>query len=158
MGDRSSHTTVAREKSDGPAPPRGTSGHGQPLALCREGPLLFAGRHLLIELWGAEHLSDQHEVRKILTEAVTACRATLLSIDLHCFSPTNGISGVAVLGESHMSIHTWPEYRYAAVDIFMCGSLNPHQAIEPLKRGFRPKQMQVMEVKRGLIDADAVVF
>lgn len=156
MGDRSAHATVAREHQSAAAP-RGTNGHGQPLALCREGALLFAGRHLLIELWGGTHLSDQSAIRRILREAVTACRATLLSIDLHRFSPTNGISGVAILGESHMSIHTWPEYRYAAVDVFMCGSLNPHLAVAPLKRGFRPKQIQVMEVKRGLIDADAVV-
>ena len=133
------------------------NGQGEPLSLCQEGGLLFAGRHLLIELWGATHLTSEPDIRRILSDAVRACRATLLSIDLHTFSPTHGISGVAVLGESHMSIHTWPEHAYAAVDVFMCGSLDPRKAIPVLKAGFCPKQIQVMEVKRGVLDAGAVV-
>ena len=158
MGDRSSSSTVAREIHAGAAVPQGASGQGTPLSLCREGDLLFAGRHLLIEFWGADHLSSEPTIRRILRDAVAACRATLLSIDLHVFSPTNGISGVAILGESHMSIHTWPEYHYAAIDIFMCGSLDPRKALPVLKAGFHPKQLQVMEIKRGLIDADSLVL
>jgi len=158
MGDRSSSMTVAREKHMGVAVPHDAHPHGTPLSLCREGGLVFAGRHLLVELWGVAHLSSESAIRAILRDATKACHATLLSIDLHRFSPTNGISGVAILGESHMSIHTWPEYRYAAVDIFMCGSLDPYKALPVLKAGFCPRQMQVMEVKRGLIDADAVVL
>lgn len=137
--------------------PRDPDGQGQPLSLCQEGGLLFAGRHLLIELWQAEHLTSEPAIRRILQDAVAACRATLLSIELHRFSPTHGISGVAILGESHMSIHTWPEHAYAAVDIFMCGSLDPRKAIPVLKAGFRPKQIQLMEIKRGVMDGDAVV-
>ena len=141
MGDHLSHAIV-----------------GAPLSLCREGDLLFAGRHLLVELWGGAHLSSESTIRTILRDAIAACHATLLSIDLHCFSPTNGISGVAILGESHMSIHTWPEHQYAAVDIFMCGSLDPRKAIPVLKEGFRPQRIQIMEIKRGVIDSDAVVL
>ena len=156
MGDRSRTTTVARAASLDVVP-RDTVGQGQALSLCQEGGLLFAGRHLLIELWEAEHLTSEPAIRRILQDAVAACRATLLSIHLHVFSPTHGISGVAVLGESHMSIHTWPEHAYAAVDIFMCGSLDPRKAVPVLKAGFRPKRIQFMEVKRGVMDADDVV-
>ncbi|MBI4313303.1 MAG: adenosylmethionine decarboxylase [Candidatus Omnitrophica bacterium] len=129
-----------------------------PLSLCQEGGLLFAGRHVLVELWGASHLTDETTIRRLLEKAVEACGATLLSVHLHVFSPTNGISGVAVLGESHLSIHTWPEHRYAAVDVFMCGSMDPRKAIPVLKEGFRPKQVQVMEIKRGVMDADSLVY
>ena len=157
MGDRSRTMTVARADAPDVAAPRDTDGPGQILSLCREGGLLFAGRHLLIELWEAKHLTSEPDIRRILQDAVAACQATLLSIDLHRFSPTHGISGVAILGESHMSIHTWPEHAYAAVDIFMCGSLDPRKAIPVLKARFRPKQMQIMEIKRGVMDGDAVV-
>lgn len=142
----------------GVAAPRDADGEGQPLSLCREGGILFAGRHLLVELWGAYHLSSEPDVRRILQDSVAACGATLLSLETHAFSPTNGISGVAVLGESHMSIHTWPEHEYAAVDIFMCGSLDPRKAIPVIKAGFRPRQLQLMEIKRGVMDSDALVF
>ncbi|OGX39927.1 MAG: S-adenosylmethionine decarboxylase proenzyme [Omnitrophica WOR_2 bacterium RIFCSPHIGHO2_02_FULL_68_15] len=156
MNDHARTMTAARADAVDAAP-REPDGQGQALSLCQEGGLLFAGRHLLIELWGANHLTSEPDIRRILQDAVAACRATLLSIDLHTFSPTHGISGVAVLGESHMSIHTWPEHAYAAVDIFMCGSLDPRKAIPVLKRGFQPKQVQIMEVKRGVMDADALV-
>lgn len=139
MGDRLDHATAVA-----------------PLSLCREGELVFAGRHLLVELWGAAHLTSESAIRTILCDAVAACQATLLSVDLHSFSPTHGISGVAILGESHMSIHTWPEHQYAAVDIFMCGSRDPRKAIPVLKDGFRPRQIQLMEIKRGVMDPDAV--
>lgn len=160
MGDRSSTATVAREKTSSVR--QQTSAdltlEGNAPSLCREGDLLFAGRHLLVELWGAAHLTSESTIRRILCDAIEACEATLLSIELHTFSPTNGVSGVAILGESHMSIHTWPEYGYAAVDIFMCGARDPRQAIPVLKAGFRPKQIQIMEIKRGVVDADSVVL
>ena len=163
MGERLSHTIIARERVANERPVQDVprthgNGQGQPLSLCQEGGLVFAGRHLLIELWGASHLTSMDDIRRILEEAVAACHATLLHIDLHRFSPTNGVSGVAVLGESHMSIHTWPEHEYAAVDVFMCGSLDPRKAIPVLKEGFRPRRVQIMEVKRGMMDADDVVL
>lgn len=158
MGDRSAHATVAREKCEDAVVPHGVAGQEPFLNLCREGDLYFAGRHILIELWGAAHLTSEAIIRDALQNAVKACGATLLNIDLHRFSPTNGISGVAILGESHMSIHTWPEYRYAAVDVFMCGSLDPRKAMPVLKAAFRPRSIQVLEVKRGVMDADSLVL
>ena len=116
------------------------------------GQVRYAGIHLLVELWRARHLTDPPRIRAVLNEAIQACGATLLSMDLHTFSPNDGVSGVAVLQESHLSIHTWPEFGYAALDVFVCGTLDPYKAIPVLREGFRPEQMQVMEVKRGILE------
>ena len=113
--------------------------------------LRYAGTHLLIDLWQAERLDDLAHVEATLREAVTAAGATLLRIDLHHFTDSGGISGVAVLAESHMSIHTWPECGYAAVDIFVCGGCDPYKAIPVLRAAFRPGDVRISEVKRGLV-------
>ncbi len=117
----------------------------------REGDIKYAGIHILAELWRAKHLTDASKIRSILVEAIEACGATLLSIDLHVFSPNGGISGVAVLKESHISIHTWPEFGYAAVDIFVCGTVDPHHAVTVLESRFQPERMDVQVVKRGIL-------
>ena len=77
-------------------------------------------------------------VEQALRDAADRAGATLLNVDLHHFSPNGGISGVADLAESHISIHTWPEISYAAVDVFMCGNAQPHKAIEVLQGVFLP--------------------
>lgn len=117
----------------------------------RKDGLTFAGTHLLIDIWQAERLDDLAHVEATLIEAVEAVGATLLRIDLHHFSENNGVSGVAVLAESHMSIHTWPECGYAALDVFVCGTCNPYGALPVLKKSFRPGSLQVSEQKRGLM-------
>ena len=110
----------------------------------------FAGTHLIVELWNGRNFSSLPKIRMILKDSVKACRATLLKINLHKFSSTGGISGVVVIKESHLSIHTWPEYKYAAVDIFVCGDVDPYKAIPALKKGFRPDKIQIAELKRGI--------
>jgi S-adenosylmethionine decarboxylase len=80
-----------------------------------------AGVHLIVDLDGAKHLDDIDHIEATLRRCVEAARVTLLHIHLHHFQP-NGVSGVAVLAESHISIHTWPDAGYAALDVFMCGS------------------------------------
>jgi S-adenosylmethionine decarboxylase len=117
----------------------------------RQGDIKYAGIHLLVELWNARYLRDAAKIRGILIRAIDACGATMLSIDLHTFSPNGGISGVAVLKESHISIHTWPELEYAAVDVFVCGTINPHRAVDILKAEFQPGRIEITEVKRGII-------
>jgi S-adenosylmethionine decarboxylase len=117
----------------------------------RDGCLKYAGIHLLIEFWNARFMSDSSRIRKILIKAVENCGATLLSIDLHVFSPNGGVSGVAILQESHLSIHTWPEYGYAAIDIFVCGTINPYLALPVLEKEFKPEKSEVQEIKRGIL-------
>src|SRR5215813_9636576 len=78
----------------------------------------FAGSHLIIDLWEAENLGNQDLIEQALVDAVAAAGATLLHIHLHTFTQGGGVSGVAVLAESHISVHTWPERGYAAFDVF----------------------------------------
>jgi S-adenosylmethionine decarboxylase len=111
----------------------------------------FAGTHLIVDLWEAHALDDLAVVETALRDATEAAGATLLNIDLHRFTPNGGISGVAVLAESHISIHSWPERAYAAVDVFMCGDAAPHRAIEVLRRAFRPRRLTIAEHKRGVL-------
>ena len=111
----------------------------------------FAGTHLLIELWEAERLNKIDIVEQALRDAADACGATLLHLHLHPFSPDGGISGVAVLAESHISIHTWPERAYAALDVFMCGACDPYNSIPVLKKAFQPGHIQINEQKRGIL-------
>ena len=109
----------------------------------------YAGTHLIVDLYGATGIDDLALVESTLEECVTAAGATLLHIHLHHFTPNGGVSGVAVLAESHISIHSWPETGYAALDVFMCGRADPHRTIEVLKRAFRPERIEVSEHLRG---------
>lgn len=110
----------------------------------------FAGTHLIIDLWGAQHLDNLVLMEQTFHDCIAECGATLLHIHLHHFTPNGGISGVAVLAESHISVHTWPERDFAAFDIFMCGDAKPENAIAILKRAFLPKKINVVEELRGL--------
>lgn len=112
--------------------------------------LAFAGFHLLADFWGARRLDDAVYLEKALRAAVAAAGATLLDLKLHVFSPTGGISGVAILSESHISIHTWPEFGFAALDIFMCGDASPHSALMELKAQLKPTKLTIGEHKRGV--------
>ncbi len=111
----------------------------------------FAGTHLLVELWGAKNLGDLAITDQMLRDSAAMSGATLLHVHLHHFGPNAGLSGVAVLAESHISIHTWPERGYAALDIFMCGACDPYKAIPVIKRAFEPATVQLSEQKRGVI-------
>ena len=107
------------------------------------------GLHLLIDFFDAENLQDQNLIEKAMRESAETCGATVLDVRLHSFGEGAGITGVAILSESHISIHTWPEIGYVALDIFMCGSCNPHEAIPILKKYFSPKRIKTTEHKRG---------
>ena len=96
----------------------------------------YAGTHLLIDLYGARRLDDLKHIRETLKRCVEVAGATLLHIHLHHFTPNGGVSGVAVLSESHISIHSWPEVGYAALDVFMCGCAKPHETVDVLKAAF----------------------
>jgi S-adenosylmethionine decarboxylase len=107
-----------------------------------------AGAHLIVDLHGAERLDDLEHIEATLRRCVSAANATLLHIHLHHFQP-NGVSGVAVLAESHISIHTWPNQGYAALDVFMCGKANPDACVPILREAFRVKRVAVSELLRG---------
>lgn len=110
------------------------------------------GRHLLLELYecSSEILNNLETVKTALVEAAKRAEATIIDVVFHEFNPF-GISGVVVIAESHLSIHTWPEYRYAAVDIFSCGdSLKPAAAANYLVEQFRASRASCVEVKRGV--------
>src|ERR1700758_1605442 len=113
--------------------------------------LTYAGSHLIIDLWEAEGLDDRDRIEQALIDAVKAAGATLLHIHLHTFSDGGGVSGVAVLAESHISVHTWPERGYAAFDVFMCGDAEPRKALDVFKRAFNPGRIVVGEHKRGVV-------
>ena len=107
-----------------------------------------AGVHLIVDLHGAERLDDIEHIEATLRRCVEAARATLLHIHVHHFQP-NGVSGVAVLAESHISIHTWPDAGYAALDVFMCGSADPDACVPVLRQAFGAKRVAVNELLRG---------
>ena len=111
----------------------------------------FAGLHLLVEIWNAEKLTDPDYIDKTLRAAAEASGATVLHSHMHHFSPFSGVSGVVLLAESHISIHTWPERDYAAIDIFMCGQCDPNLAIPILKLGFNAPDLTVQEIRRGIV-------
>jgi S-adenosylmethionine decarboxylase len=110
-----------------------------------------AGAHLIVDLYGAERLDDVDHIERALRACVDAAGATLLHIHLHHFEPNGGVSGVAVLAESHISIHSWPEANYAAVDIFMCGKANPDACVPVLREAFTAKNVAVSELLRGRV-------
>lgn len=108
-----------------------------------------AGAHLIIDLYDARKLDDIEHIENALRRCVDAAGATLLHIHLHHFEPNGGVSGVAVLAESHISIHSWPENGYAALDVFMCGDAKPEACVPVLRKAFKPKRIAVSEVLRG---------
>lgn len=88
------------------------------------------GQHIIADLAASAQLDDPAFIADILREAATLARVTLLDIRLHHFGGGNGVTGVALLAESHISIHTWPEDNLAAIDIFVCGtSADPDAAL-----------------------------
>ncbi|MGK7369665.1 MAG: adenosylmethionine decarboxylase [Candidatus Halalkalibacterium sp. M3_1C_030] len=110
------------------------------------------GRQILVEFYDcdSDKINDVSFVESAFLEATRKSKATIISHNFHKFSP-HGISGVVVIAESHVTIHSWPEYNYAAVDIFTCGdTIDPWIIQEYLKEAFESKNISSMEMKRGL--------
>ena len=154
----SNETPVRRgphASSPDPAVPASHSSLDRKDAFTASGVREYAGVHLLIDFWDAQHLDDLERMKRVLREAVAASGATLLHVHVHRFTPTGGISGVAVLAESHISVHTWPERGFAAFDVFMCGHARPEAATAILERNFRPGRVRIHRHLRGGVDGDA---
>ncbi|GEM_PF-654789 len=112
------------------------------------------GTHLLVELYGcnARTLERVAYVERALVQAAHESNAHIVSHFFHEFEPY-GVSGVVVIEESHYTIHTWPEHRYAAVDLFYCAeTVDAERALEVLRRAFEPEQMDVMLIRRGVLE------
>ena len=109
------------------------------------------GKHLLLDFYQAIHLTDKQVIEQALLEAAEACNAKVLQKNFHSFGEEQGVTGMLLLAESHISIHTWPESHFAAVDIFMCGNCDPTLAIAPIKKYLRPKSVDVRECDRGTL-------
>ena len=114
------------------------------------------GRHLLAEYsrCNTNLLNDLGYIEKLMRAAAQAAGATIVASVFHPFSP-QGVSGVVVVEESHLSIHTWPEHNYAAVDFFTCGECVPGRAHEVLKQGLEAESSELMLIKRGLLSKPA---
>lgn len=107
----------------------------------------YVSAHLLADFYGVPELSGK-EYEEILAEATTASGATLISTHSHNFEG-QGTSAVALLKESHISAHTWPEFEYVGLDIFLCGEADPGKALHYLRKALHPKYEEVVRVSRG---------
>ncbi len=110
------------------------------------------GRQILVEFYDcdSDKINDVEYIESSFLAATRASKATIISHNFHKFSP-HGVSGVVVIAESHVSIHSWPEYNYAAVDIFTCGdTIDPWVIQEHLKKAFNSQNTSSMEMKRGM--------
>lgn len=113
----------------------------------------YAGVHLLAEFWNGKIIENPKEIEKVLIEAVKKAKNTPLEVIIHKFSP-QGITGVVLLAESHLAIHTWPEINYVAIDIFTCGEkAYPQKALNYLKKQFKPRKVEIKKLKRGKLKA-----
>ena len=110
-----------------------------------------SGQHLLADLSAiaGERLTDPAELEQLMLRASHAAGATVLSSHFHHFGSSQGVTGVVLLAESHMSIHTWPESGFAALDIFMCGGSKPQRALQVIQEALQAGECAVQTVLRG---------
>ncbi|MFY0476869.1 adenosylmethionine decarboxylase [Achromobacter marplatensis] len=109
------------------------------------------GRHVLADFRGvaAERLTDPATLEAQMIAAAHAAGAQVLSAHFHHFGEGAGVTGVVLLSESHISIHSWPEHRFAALDIFMCGEAQPELALARLQDALAPESVHVTTIARG---------
>jgi S-adenosylmethionine decarboxylase len=115
------------------------------------------GRHVLADLQGvaAAPLGDASLIETLLTRAAIAAGATPIFAKFHHFGAGQGVTGVLLLAESHISIHTWPEYGFAAVDAFMCGNAQPELAVDIVCQALHPEHCETREIERGMAGVPA---
>lgn len=111
---------------------------------------LAPGYHALLDFWECKGLTDIAFIQKAMEDAAHSCGATILQTKLHSFGEGSGVTGVSILAESHISIHTWPEINFAALDIFVCGNCNVEKAVETLKQHFQPREYTIKKHNRGI--------
>ena len=116
----------------------------------------YLGRHVLAEFFECDPniLNNRDRIENLMVDAAIECGATIVQKCFHMFSPY-GVSGVVIISESHLAIHTWPELGYAAVDLFTCGpKCDPKIAYEFLKKKFDSRKASLTQLKRGILDEE----
>ena len=110
------------------------------------------GQQLIVELYDCDpnYINNIEYVQSSILEAAREAHATIITHKFHQFSPM-GISGIVVIAESHIAIHTWPEYGYCAIDIFTCGNIDNDRALTVLRKNFKSKRESIVNCKRGII-------
>lgn len=136
------------QKEEFPVPARASGATSEGTREDR-GAARAGGKHLLVDLYGGKRLDDVAHAERTLKRCVEAAGATLLHLHLQPLAPSGGITGVAVLAESHISIHSWPAEGYAALDVFMSGSADPTRAVSVLKEAFEAGEVVVRTHRRG---------
>jgi len=124
--------------------------------ITREHNTTYLGRHILAEFFDCNSniLNNVELIEKHMTQAAIECGATVVQKCFHMFNP-HGVSGVVIIAESHLAIHTWPEIGYAAVDLFTCGeSCDPKIAYEYLRKAFGTESASYSELKRGIVNSE----
>lgn len=119
---------------------------------------IHLGQHVLAEFFECDPniLNSPNLIEKLMVEAALECGATIVQKCFHMFNPY-GVSGVVIISESHLAIHTWPELGYAAVDLFTCGDkCDPKVSYNYLRKAFNSKSASYTELKRGIIDEDTL--
>ncbi len=112
------------------------------------------GRHILIEYYGCDEkiIENNALIEELMNEAARRSGATIVDSVFHYFNPY-GVSGAVIIEESHLTIHTWPEYQYASVDVYTCGdSVDPWIAANFLEKEFAAKKSESFEIPRGMAD------
>ncbi|TDI31072.1 MAG: adenosylmethionine decarboxylase [Acidobacteria bacterium] len=109
------------------------------------------GRHLIVEFYRCQDalLDDLEGIRRVMLETAEVIGATVMGATFHRFTP-QGVSGTVVISESHLSVHTWPEYSYVSVDIYTCGGLDPRLGFRHLEQQLGARESRVQEILRGL--------
>jgi S-adenosylmethionine decarboxylase len=110
-----------------------------------------SGKHLIADLYGIEpeKLTDPAQIEHLLKHSATAAGACVIYSRFHTFGPGQGVTGVVLLAESHISIHTWPESGFAAADVFMCGNAEPERAMDLIVAALSPASTEILRIGRG---------
>ncbi len=116
------------------------------------------GKHLLIELYDCDSkiLNDVRKVEEVMAAAAKKAKAHIVDVVFHAYNP-QGVSGVVVIAESHLAIHTWPEYGFASVDVYTCGEdINPWIAYDYIEKKLKSKNATTIEMRRGMIKKEGL--
>ncbi|MBQ4837691.1 adenosylmethionine decarboxylase [Pseudoalteromonas luteoviolacea] len=107
------------------------------------------GQHIIVDIFDASNLMGEQNIEDMMIDCANAANATILKTHVHPFEMNGGVSGMIILAESHISIHTWPEYNFAAMDIFMCGDAQPQLCLPVIEQYFQPGKMVINDLTRG---------